>query len=439
MPERIPEHGGLVALVHCDLGSIIRCRSVPTSAFETEPSRSVGWVPSAHARPPFGPSVQPNPFGPFDDVRLKPDLATRATVAAEGGSSALDLVICDVVQIDGQPWGCCPRTFLRDALEALQHELGSTLLASFEHEFQLVSDAPVPPPLSLDAQRWIDPFPTLAMAALEEAGIEPERFIPESAPRQYEIPLIASEGAMSADRSVILRAVLREVARRLGLHVTFTALLDPAHPGNGVHIHLSLIGDEGENLFYDAARPGCLSALGGSFAAGILAHARALTAVTAPSPVSAARLQPGRRSAGAVCLGQRNREALLRLPPLITADGMAPSGQLRLEYRGADAAANPYLALGALVCAGVDGVRRELPAPPLVHVDHAPPNDDASTLASLPQTLADSLHALDSDSEARAWVPPELYRIYAALKRAEIDASEGQALEELCLRYADVY
>jgi len=439
VPDGTDEYGGLIALIHCDLGSILRCRSVPRSAFETQPTMTAGWVPSAQARPPFGPSVRPNPFGPIGDIRLRPDPATRARVAADGRSSPLDLVICDLVQIDGQPWGCCPRTFLRDALAELQRELGARLLASFEHEFQLLIDAPAPPPLSLDAQRSIDPFPMLAMAALSEAGVEPERFVPESAPHQYEIPLAATEGTTSADRSVTLRAVVREVARRQGIRATFTPLLDPTEPGNGVHIHLSLLDHHGSHLMYDATRPGCLSELGSQFAAGILAHAGALMALTAPSPVSAARLRPGRRSAGTVCLGQRNREALLRLPPILSLDGVSATGQLRLEYRGADAAANPYLALGALVRAGLWGVRQRLSAPPIVDRDPPLLGGDTRGVGALPETLEGSLRALSEDTDVSGHMPRALYEVYAAVKQAEIDASAGRPLDELCQRYAHIY
>jgi len=409
---------------------------VPTAEFEKQPGRSVGWVPSAQTRPPFGPSVKPSPIG---DVRLRPDPDTRATVAADDTSSPLDLVICDVVQIDGRPWECCPRTFLRDALDELQRELGARLLASFEHEFQLLIDAPAPPPLSLEAQRSIDPFPTLTMAALTEAGVEPERFVPESAPYQYEIPLAASEGPTSADRSVTLRTVVREVARRQGIRATFTPLLDTAQPGNGVHIHLSLLDEHGTHLMYDAERPCCLSELGGRFAAGILAHASALSALTAPSPVSGARLRAGRRSGGVVCLGQRNREALLRLPPLVTVEGLASAGQLRLEYRGADAAANPYLALGALIRAGVSGVCRQLPVPPIIHRDPALAGDESWKVGALPETLEESLHALGEDTEATRWMTPMLYDVYTAIKRAEIDTSEGESLDDICRRYSNIY
>ena len=142
--------------------------------------------------------------------------------------------------------------------------------------------------------------------------------MPEFGSHQFEIPVAAAEGIAAADRAVVLREVVREVARREGHARSFAPLLDPAGPGNGVHIHLSLLDGDGRPVLYDAERPASLSELGGRFAAGVLLHARALSALSAPSPASAARLRPHHWSAGAVCLARQNREALLRIPPLVS-------------------------------------------------------------------------------------------------------------------------
>src|SRR5262249_60346486 len=99
-------------------------------------------------------------------------------------------------------------------------------------------------------------------------------------------------------------------------------------------------------------------------AAGFLEHAAALCALTAPSRVSCARVGPPHWGAGGVCVGDRNRETLLRIPPLVTLGDGEPGTQMRLEYRAADATSNPYVALGALLCAGMHGVRQRVPAPP---------------------------------------------------------------------------
>jgi glutamine synthetase len=447
----------LVALVCCDLGGIVRGRSVLAAELEESLRAGVGWVPANHSLTPHGPLAARTPFDSTGDLRLLPDPGTHVRVE---GANALELVLCDIVETDGTPWECCPRRFLRDALAELERELGARVLASFEHEFQLLSDAPgtaalsLEPqaaasslgspaaPFSLEALRRAEPFAAEAIGALVEAGAQPERIFAEFAPHQFEIPVAAAEGMGAADRGVVLREVVREVARRRGLRATFTPLLHPDEPGNGVHIHLHLIDAEGAPLLHDAARPGCLSELGGRFAAGILRHAGALCALCAPSPVSAARLTPHRWSAGAVCVGERNRETLLRIPPLVALAAADPSAQLRLEYRGADAAANPYLALGAIVRAGLDGVRAGLAPPPIL--DRDPARLDAAEakrfgVGALPASLDDALLALAEDDVARGWLGATSYEAYVGVKQAELDAVADLDLGEVCRRYAAIY
>jgi glutamine synthetase len=452
----------LVSLVCCDLGAIVRGRSLPAAELDAHLAAGVGWVPANHALTPLGPLAEPNPFGSIGDLRLLPDPGARARVEAGAGTGPLELVLCDIVETDGRPWECCPRHWLREALGELEREHGLHVTASFEHEFQLLSDphetglahapaalaasaphaAPAALPFSLEAQRRAEPFAGDLMGALIAAGVQPERFFPEFASHQFEVPVRPAEGLAAADRSVLLTQIVREIARRHALHASFTPLLDPAQAGNGVHIHLALLGARREPVLYDDARPGCLSELGERFAAGILAHAPALTALTAPSPLSATRLAPHHWSAGALCLGLRNREALLRIPPLVSLAGGEPAHQLRLEYRAADASANPYLALGAIVRAGLHGLREDLPAPPIL--DRDPAQLDAAEsqrfgVGALPGSLEDSLGALAEDSLARGWMTPLLYDAYTCVHRAELHAAANWDLEELCRRYAAIY
>ncbi len=483
----------LVALVCCDLGAIVRGRSLLTAELGEAMQAGVGWVPANHSLTPHGPLAARTPFDSTGDLRLLPDPDThvrveagsaaagrrppmagspvsvgsgRAGGAPDTGANALELVLCDIVETDGTPWECCPRRFLRDALAELERELGARVVASFEHEFQLLgaervpaafspeaaaaafSQEPAAAPFSLEAQRLAEPFAAEAIGALVEAGAQPERIFAEFAPHQFEIPVEAVEGVAAADRSVVLKEVVREVARRRGMRATFTPLLHPNQPGNGVHIHLNLIDADGAPLLYDSARPGCLSELAGRFAAGILRHAGALSALCAPSPVSAARLAPHRWAAGAVCVGERNREVLLRIPPLV-ALAAHPSGtppdlapQLRLEYRGADAAANPHLALGAIVRAGLDGVRRGLAPPPIL--DRDPARLDAAEaerfgVGALPASLEDALRALAADDVVRGWLGATLYEAYVGIKQAELEAVADLDLDKVCERYAYIY
>lgn len=432
----------LTALVCCDLGAIVRGRAVLTEDLEHYLQRGVGWVPANHSLTPLGSLAQESPFDSRGDLRLLPDVGTRARVSGADDAPALDLMLCDIVETDGTPWSCCPRQFLREALQELERRFSVRVESSFEHEFQLLRDDPPALPFSLEAQRQAEPFASAAMTALMEAGVEPERFFAEFASHQYELPLAAAEGLEGADRAVVLREVVRDVARLNGLRATFVPLLDPAGPGNGVHIHVRLLDAAGASVLYQQGSPAQLSELGMSFAAGILAHARALSALTAPSPVSGMRLAPHHWSAGAVSVAERNREALLRVPPLVELGGGEPASQLRLEYRGADAAANPYLALGAILRAGLDGLRRELPAPPLLEVDPgalAGPEAERFGVGALPGTLADALQALADDETACGWMDVRMYEAYAGVKRAELDAAHELEIPEVCRRYARIY
>jgi glutamine synthetase len=215
--------GELVALVCCDLGSIVRGRAVFSDELAQHLRAGVGWVPANHALTPLGPVAEPNPFGSTGDLRLLPDADTRVLVGADGGGSALELVLCDIVDTDGEPWECCPRSFLRESLRELERELGARLLASFEHEFQLLLDFPPALPFTLEEQRRVEPFPSRVMGALVAAGVEPERFFAEYAAHQFEVPVAAAEGMASADRAVVLREVVREVARREGMRASARA------------------------------------------------------------------------------------------------------------------------------------------------------------------------------------------------------------------------
>jgi glutamine synthetase len=432
----------LVTLATCDLGAIVRGRAVAAAELGHQLAGGVSWVPANQSLTPLGPLAEHSPFGSTGDLRLLPDTATHVKVEGEEGHSALELILCDITETDGRPWAACPRRFLREALEQLRGELGASIHASFEHEFQLLRDEPPALPFSLEAQRRAEPLPGRLMGALAEAGLQPERFFAEYSSHQFEIPVAPADGVASADRAVVFREVVREVARRCGLRATFTPLLDPQQAGNGVHLHIALRGGDGVPLLYEAAGPAQLSEVGASFAAGVLRHARALTALTAPSPISATRLSPHRWSAGAVCLAERNREALLRIPPVVELGDSAPEAQMRLEYRGADASANPYLALGAVLLAGLQGVRERLPAPPVLERDPGELEDAEAQrfgVGALPDSLEDSLQALAGDEVARGWLAPLLYDAYTGIKRAELEAAAAAELEEVCQRYARVY
>jgi glutamine synthetase len=432
----------LTAFVCCDLAGVVRGRLVPTATRERRLAGGVGWVPANLSLTPLGSIADPNPHGSIGDLRLRPDLPTHVCVELGADVSALDLFLCDIVGTDGSAWECCPRTFLTAALTDLEREADVRLLAAFEHEFQFVDDSPPALAFSLDAQRRVEPFGPMVMAALAQAGVEPESFLPEYGIHQFEVSCAPAEGIAAADRSVIIKEVIREVARLTQRRATFAPLRAGHTVGNGAHIHFSFVDRLGRPAMYDESRPGRLSELAGQFAAGVLRHAPALAALVAPSAASFLRLAPHYWSAGTACLGERNRETLLRISPVVEIPGHEPASQHNLEFRAADGTANPYLALGTIVRAGLDGVRQGLECPPILARD---PSDMSAAeladydVAAMPGSLEQALACLQEDEVARGWLPPLLYETYIGVKRDELGSVAGLDQDEICERYVAAY
>ena len=432
----------LVGFLHCDLSGLNRGRSVLASELESRLGTGVGWVPADQALTPFGPIAEPNPWGSRGDLRLLPDKASGVRVELPD-LSPLHFFLSDAANTDGSPWNSCPRTLLKDALARLEREAGLRLVASFEQEFLLRSPALEPGlGFSFGAQRLVEPFGPLVMAALGQAGLEPEMFLPEYGEGQFEIPCAPADGLAAADRAAALREVVREVARTLGYRASFAPMSDPEGVGNGVHVHLSLVDGEGRPVFYDPGRPGGLSAVAAGFAAGILEHLPALCAFTAPSVVSYLRLGPHHWSAGFGYLGERDREATIRIPPLATLGGGDPARQFNLEFRAADGAACPHLALAVLVLAGLRGISDDLPPPHLMEKDPSELDEgerERLGVRPLPGSLGEALQALEADAVVHSWLSKDLLACYLSVKRTEISLLKDADPKEACERYLGVY
>ncbi len=437
------EPAPLVTLVTTDYAGITRGRSVPARRYEEDPGTTIGWVPANASLTPFDIIADPNPWGSAGDLRLRPDRDARYACHVPGAATPLDMVMCDVVELDGEPWAACPRSCLRAALAELEAETGLDLVGAFEHEFSLTgSTSPSAPAFSLAAMRRVDPLGPVLVAALTEAGLTPETVLAEYGADQFEIVVGPSRGVRIADDAVALREIAREVIRLAGLTATFAPKTAPDAVGNGVHVHLSLAGSDGRNALFDPAGPGRLSVLGGSFAAGILRHMPALLAVTAPTRVSYLRLKPHNWSSSYTWLGERDREASLRICPTPTLGGRDPARSFNLEYRPLDATACPHLALGMLVRAGLAGIRDGLATPPIVSGDPERMSEGERAglgLVRLPETLEEALDAFAADPVLGKALPPAARETYLGMKRAELAQTDGLAAAALCRRYAAIY
>jgi glutamine synthetase len=406
---------GLDVVATADLAGVCRGRSVPAGS-----AAVVGWVPANLGITAFG-DLADNPFGSVGDLRIHADPATSVPLPTAGpltAGSPVTLTLGDLRQADGAPWACCPRTLLRNTLARLKADTGLTVSAAFEHEFVLSADPEPDPehPFSVQALLAAEPFGTQLVAALTAAGLDPENWLPEFGRQQWEITIRPAAGLAAADRAIELREITRAVARLAGRSASFA----PTPPGcgamNGAHIHFSLWDGDGQPATYG---DGGLAKTALSFAAGIVEHAAAVLAFTAPSVVSYRRLGPGHWSADGARLGYADREAMLRVPGSTAED-------THLEFRAADSTANPWLALGALIWAGLDGVNRALPAP-----GPAP--------AAFPDCLQDALSALERDGVMNSWLPDDLLRTYLSVKRSEISAMTELPADQVDTRYFRAY
>jgi glutamine synthetase len=185
---------------------------------------------------------------------------------------------------------------------------------------------------------------------------------------------------------------------------------------------------DGHNVFPDPTAPGGLSATGRAFLAGILEHLPALAGIVAPTPNSYRRLQPRFWSGAYRCWGLDNREAALRVP-----SSPSGTGSTHFEVKTVDASSNPYLALGAVIAAGLDGVRRGLDPGPPVQTDPAGLSDAeraARRIDRLPASLGEAIEQLEADRVLLGALGPGLATAYLAVRRAEWEALGGMTLEE---------
>ncbi|EVT83582.1 glutamine synthetase [Pseudomonas aeruginosa VRFPA09] len=381
----------LVSFVTTDLAGITRGRSLPLATLEEQLASGCGWVPANSSLTPQDLIDESSPWGSHGDLRLLPDPNSRVRVeqGPDAAAPALDYLHGNLVETDGTPWPACPRGLL-----------------------------------------------------LAEVGTEPEMFLPEYGQRQYEVTCRPAQGVAAADRAVNVREVTREVARQMGLRTCFAPLPAPGAVTNGVHLHLSLQHADGSPLLYEPGRPNDLSELGEHWAAGVLAHLPALCALTAPTAASYLRLKPHHWSAAYACLGLRNREAALRICPVVSVGGKPLGKQYNLEFRPMDATACPHLAMAAVLIAGRLGIERRLPLRALADVDPHGLSDEerqARGIQTLPATLGDALDCLQRDETLCAELPKPLLDTYLAMKRHELALTAGLSDDDLCRHYAELY
>lgn len=425
----------LVSFFWCDNSGIIRGKSTHISGLEGRLSSGIG---VAYAMQAMGDMDQLQPvegMSPAGEFRLMPDPDTFTFLPYAPKRA---LMLSDLMTRSSEPWEACPRDFLKRVL-AKGKGMGLTFQAAMEPEWYLTfkdGDEFVPCDESLDnssvgmtfAQDVVDEI----IEALEAQGIGIEQYHTEVGHGQHELSIRHAPALRAADNHLIYRETVRNVAYRHGMYASFAPKPFPDQAGNGNHIHFSAWdAQEQTNLFFDAEDEQNLSDLAYYFIGGIMEHLQGLVALTCPSMNSYRRLSPGSWSTAYACYGPDNREAALRIPSNFRGAEMASTN---LEFRPSDSSANPYIALGGLITAGLDGVERKIRPSETQWLDVDPTRLPEAELAArgidrLPVSLLEAAEALERDTVLTGAMRTLLADSYLAIRQADWEIFSGESDE----------
>jgi glutamine synthetase len=426
----------LIRFLYADHGGIIRGKAASAEVLSARMVTGIGHTVAMMAMSMLDHLQPVEGMGPVGEVRIMPDPATFVTLPYAPGAGAM---LADLVQPDGEPWDACARTYLRQAIDDLAAH-GYAATAAFEPEFTLGRReaspdggpdrlVPVDDSLCYSATGFhqAHDYAVELQRALQAQGMQVENYYPELGHGQHEMSVRHAGALRAADNHVLYRETVRGIAFRRGMWASLAPKPIADQAGNGCHLHLSLRemgpdGQPGEPVFYDAADRYRLSETGYHFIGGLLAHLPALTALTCGSVNSYRRLAPQMWSSAHTVYGMDNREAAVRICSPMRDD---PAGSVNLELKPSDSSANPYLALGACIYAGLDGIRRKLDPGEAVNVDPATLTDDQRRAVGahrLPASLAEALDALEADELLMESLGDLRLRAYLAVKRSEVAA-----------------
>jgi glutamine synthetase len=359
----------------------------------------------------------------YGDFVLVPDMATLRRVPWQEGTA---LVIADLTWLDGSPVVASPRQILR-AQEQRLAERGWTAMVGTELEFIVYADSYeqaaakayrdlVPAnqynvDYSILGTSRIEPLLRRIRNEMAGAGLYVDSAKGECNLGQHEIAFRYTDAVATCDNHSIYKTGAKEIAAQDGTSITFMAKPN-AREGNSCHIHLSLRGEDGEPVMAGEGQHG-LSELGEHFLAGQLAAMREFTLCYAPNVNSYKRYVPGSFAPTSVRWGPDNRTCALRL--------VGHGASLRVENRVPGGDVNPYLAVAAMIAAGLHGIDNELPLEPAVEG-----NAYLDTGARVPHTLRDALELWQKSDLARQAFGAEVvehYANYASVELAAYDAA----------------
>ena len=376
------------------------------------------------------------------DMVAIPDPSTFQVLPAGPGEPRIGRMICDVVTPDGEPYEGDPRFTLRRALDRMREMGFDTFNVGPELEYFLFKDSTGTETLDEGgyfAMTALDAATDLryeTIKALEAVGIPIEYHHHEVAPSQHEIDMRYASALDMADSTVTYRLIVKEIAAKHGVYATFMPKPLFGQNGSGMHTHMSLFKD-GRNEFFAENDAHHLSAAGKQFIAGLLHHAREISAVFAQWVNSYKRLVPGYEAPVYVAWSQRNRSALVRIPLYKPGSEQAT----RAEIRCPDPACNPYLTFAALLHAGLEGIAQgyELAPPMETNLYHLSSEERHERgIVSLPETLGEAIDEFAHSELMRRAFGDHIFENYVRLKRKEWDDYRVQLTQWEHDRYLSV-
>ncbi len=358
------------------------------------------------------------------DVLALPDANTFETLPwADGGTTGR--MFCDIHSHSGEPFEGDPRHVLKRNL-AKAGDAGFRFMVAPEMEFFYFADGePTHAPQLLDSGSYFDlttsdvasDLRRQTLSVLEAMGIPIEYSFHEDSPSQHEIDLRYTDALTMADQIMTFRLVVRELALERGRFASFMPKPLAGVQGSGMHLHLSLF-DEQSNAFHAEGEQYSLSPIAKSFMAGLLVHAREITAVTNQLVNSYKRLVRGFEAPVWVSWAQNNRSALIRVP--VTKPDKPSS--TRIEFRSPDPSCNPYLALSVILAAGLKGIEEgyELPSELDVNLFSLEDRDIVDKgFQPLPSSLAEALDEMEKSELVREALGEHIFEWFLRNKRSE--------------------
>ena len=358
------------------------------------------------------------------DMHLRVDMDTYAVLPWTPENMKRARFFCDIMTPDDEPFAGDPRGLLKQLMAEIKEE-GMIFNCGPEPEFFLFKKNGGLGPVPHDVGGYFDfsaedeavQVRTELMYALNSMGLEIEVGHHEVALGQHEIDFRFADALRTADNVMTFKYTVKAIAAQHDLIASFMPKPIFGINGSGMHTHMSLFDEKGKNLFFNNDDEFKLSEIAYSFIAGQLKHARALSAVVAPTVNSYKRLVPGYEAPVYVGWAQRNRSALIRIPRHNKGQDKAT----RAELRCPDPSSNPYLAFTAMLLAGRDGLKNKLTPPkPLNNINIYKMSQDerkAKGILSLPSSLLEALQELDKDTVLKEGFGEE---IYSAFKRAKM-------------------